>query len=574
MLNQIVSWLRLHFQWSVEIKHIGDISVIEQKIEALEDALRVAANYVKPIVTIDEFIPATFLPFAVPEDRAGVRFMSLQEIDEWLSASNNQSLATIITSRAHLLCEFSQQSPAVRTINADSIPAMLEPLTIDTTAPVFHIQTTAGWKRSIIARLFASERQAASSDAVLMYALRERIHEANERVKKVNEDLTRNVVEVADQQAKKAARASQIFATAKAAYEDACTAERSRFEMLLTNYRARTPGGIIAYFEMVYRLVSFLEIMPRSIKVGFDHEMGILIAEIQLPDLTKIDVHKTVTLKSGDALKSATKTETKTVLQKLHPLQLLKASQELANADTDRVITTIAINGWVNYLSKTTGHMKTAYAASVLASAEDFRGLVLKNIDPVAAFRQLKGRSAFVVDDVVPIHPQLVLDRNDPRFTEAREVLDGLGAENNLATMPWEDFEHLIRELFERLYANEGVEVKVTQASRDRGVDAVVFDPDPLRGGKTIIQAKRYVNTVDVSAVRDLYGTLMNEGAARGILVTTSTYGPDAYEFAEGKPLVLINGAGLISYLQEVGHHVRIDLIEARQLNRDIREQN
>ena len=50
----------------------------------------------------------------------------------------------------------------------------------------------------------------------------------------------------------------------------------------------------------------------------------------------------------------------------------------------------------------------------------------------------------------------------------------------------------------------------MTQASRDRGVDALVFDPDPVRGGKYVIQAKRYTTTVDVSAVRDLYGTVLN----------------------------------------------------------------
>ncbi len=62
-----------------------------------------------------------------------------------------------------------------------------------------------------------------------------------------------------------------------------------------------------------------------------------------------------------------------------------------------------------------------------------------------------------------------------------------------------------------------GVEVKVTRASRDRGVDAILFDPNPLRGGKYVLQAKRYTRTVDVSAVRDLYGTVMNEGANRGV---------------------------------------------------------
>ena len=82
--------------------------------------------------------------------------------------------------------------------------------------------------------------------------------------------------------------------------------------------------------------------------------------------------------------------------------------------------------------------------------------------------------------------------------------------------MDWEDFEHLIRELFEKEFSVNGGEVKVTQASRDGGVDAVAFDPDPIRGGKIVIQAKRYTNTVGVSAVRDLYGTVLNEGATKG----------------------------------------------------------
>jgi restriction system protein len=131
--------------------------------------------------------------------------------------------------------------------------------------------------------------------------------------------------------------------------------------------------------------------------------------------------------------------------------------------------------------------------------------------------------------------------------------------------MPWDDFEHLIRELFEKEFAHDGVEVRVTQASRDRGVDALLFDPDPVRGGKYVIQAKRYSMTVDVSAVRDLYGTLLNEGANRGILVTTSGYGPDAYDFAKDKPLTLIDGPRLLHMLQKHGYNFRVDLKEARR---------
>ena len=68
----------------------------------------------------------------------------------------------------------------------------------------------------------------------------------------------------------------------------------------------------------------------------------------------------------------------------------------------------------------------------------------------------------------------------------------------------------------------------------------------PIFGGKVVIQAKRYKSTVGVSAVRDLFGTVHNEGAAKGILVTTSGYGKASYQFAEGKPLELLDGTNLL----------------------------
>jgi hypothetical protein len=40
------------------------------------------------------------------------------------------------------------------------------------------------------------------------------------------------------------------------------------------------------------------------------------------------------------------------------------------------------------------------------------------------------------------------------------------------------------------------------------------------------------------SAVCDLFGTMHDEGASKGILVTTSGCGAAAHEFANGKPLV------------------------------------
>jgi hypothetical protein len=56
------------------------------------------------------------------------------------------------------------------------------------------------------------------------------------------------------------------------------------------------------------------------------------------------------------------------------------------------------------------------------------------------------------------------------------------------------------------------------------------------------------------------------DAANRGILVTTSDYGPDSYEFAKGKPLVLLNGANLLNLLGKHGHKAKIDLKEAKTI--------
>jgi restriction system protein len=178
----------------------------------------------------------------------------------------------------------------------------------------------------------------------------------------------------------------------------------------------------------------------------------------------------------------------------------------------------------------------------------------------------LKGVGSSKLHSLTPIAPILNISREDRRFISSYGVAGELDETCNLAAMDWEDFEHLIRELFEMEFSKSGGEVKVTRASRDHGVDAVAFDPDPIRGGKIVIQAKRYTNTVGVSAVRDLYGTVMNEGATKGILVTTADYGPDAYEFARGKPLTLLNGSNLLHLLEKHGHKAKIDLRAAKKI--------
>jgi restriction system protein len=142
----------------------------------------------------------------------------------------------------------------------------------------------------------------------------------------------------------------------------------------------------------------------------------------------------------------------------------------------------------------------------------------------------------------------------DPRFIEQSNILSDLEARPNLLDLNPYEFENLVANLFSQM----GLESKLTRSSKDGGVDCVAYDARPVLGGKVVIQAKRYKNAVGVSAVRDLYGTMQHEGANKGILVTTSGYGPDAFEFCKDKPIELIDGGNLLYLLEQVGVRARI----------------
>jgi len=291
-----------------------------------------------------------------------------------------------------------------------------------------------------------------------------------------------------------------------------------------------------------------------------------LIVEISLPDVVHSPPVKTVHLRSGPIKKPLKLAERREYLPKVHPSIMLRVAYELFRSDDDKTIRLLVLNGWIRYPHPNTGIETKSYTASLMVERSQIVSLNLKDLNPVAAFQTLKGKSAGRLIEIIPIEPSLNLDKTDSRFVAGKDVLEGLNADTNLAAMDWQDFEHLIRELFEKEFAGRGAEVKVTQASRDRGVDAIVFNPDPIHGGKYVIQAKCYTNTVDVSAVRDLCAVVRKEGASRGILVSTSTYGADAHAFANNEPVTLLDGAQLLGLLGKHGYNFKIDLHEARQL--------
>lgn len=355
------------------------------------------------------------------------------------------------------------------------------------------------------------------------------------------------------------------FQNAVELYINACQEEQSYFQRLSEGYKQGVKQYVVERLGFVLDRITLPRSVPHTWDIDFDEEQRIAVIDIGLPDVVHNASYKTVTLKSGSVKKPLNQTEKKELIPKVHPAILLRTAYEVFRNDISDGINLLVLNGWVSFDDPATGVNTKAYTASLMVERDQITGLNLTKIDPIVAFNNLHGKSAGKLVEIIPIEPMLSLNRRDPRFVNAREILSGLGTETNLAAMDWQDFEHLIRELFEKEFSGRGAEVKITQASRDRGVDAVIFDPDPIHGGKYVIQAKRYTNTVDVSAVRDLCAVVKKEGASRGILVTTSTYGADAYAFANNEPVTLLNGAELLGLLKKHGYAFRINLQEARR---------
>lgn len=338
-------------------------------------------------------------------------------------------------------------------------------------------------------------------------------------------------------------------------------------EELRVKYNNRRIESIIELCKWTLKLSSYQFNFNIDVKVDYKTENKILIVDYSLPNIDQIpNVKEVKYVKSRNCYENI-EVPQKDLLKLFDDTcysVTLRSIYELFSVDTLNTIDAICFNGWINSVNIATGKKQSTCIISIQVSRQDFIDIELNNVDVKACFKHFRGVGSSKLSGITAIQPIMQIRTDDKRFVAAQSV--EFDNSTNLAAMDWEDFEHLIREIFEKEFSSNGGEVKVTQASRDGGVDAIAFDPDPIRGGKIVIQAKRYTNTVGVSAVRDLFGTVMNEGANKGILVTTSDYGPDSYEFAKGKPLTLLNGSNLLYLLEKHGHKAKIDIQEARRI--------
>ena len=117
---------------------------------------------------------------------------------------------------------------------------------------------------------------------------------------------------------------------------------------------------------------------------------------------------------------------------------------------------------------------------------------------------------------------------------------------HTIRDLSWQELEYLVGEA----YSRQGYVAQPTgSASGDGGVDVVLTRGDEL----VLVQCKQWrTRRVGVKPIRELYGVMMSENAAKAILVTCGSFTGGARRFAEGKPLALVDGPELWELVRSV----------------------
>lgn len=323
---------------------------------------------------------------------------------------------------------------------------------------------------------------------------------------------------------------------------------------------AGAPDALATYLNLVLEAAAYPEGFAHEWRIAFVPDSAQLVIEFELPTpevVPTVKAYKYVKITDSVTSTARPLSHVRAQYAALVAQTALRVVHEMLQADRGTNIGSVVFNGMVRTIDPATGKAIHPCLLTLRTTRTRFEELDLARVDPAACLRHLGAQVSRSPAELAAVRPVLEFDMVDPRFVDSDDVMAGLDTRPNLLEMSPTEFEQLIHNLFTKM----GLETRLTRASRDGGVDCVAFDPRPIMGGKVVIQAKRYRHTVGVSAVRDLYGTLHNEGASKGILVTTSGYGQASQDFAANKPIELLDGSNLLYLLEKhAGIQARIEV--------------
>lgn len=284
---------------------------------------------------------------------------------------------------------------------------------------------------------------------------------------------------------------------------------------------------------ILYSSPNWPDDFPRDLQLAFDPDAWQLVVSWEMPGPTAvppIDRVRYVKSSQRDLEHQRTAAEVRDRYRSLLARCTLRVLHEIFQADPYGFVRSVVFNGLVTGPDPATGHVANRCVLTCTADRQTFASINLREVDPIRCVEGLRGTISPKADLLQPVRPI-----RTPDSVAGPVVGQSEDGDLNLTTMDPVEFEELVAQLFKAM----GFQVMTTARTGDGGIDVLATDFDPVRGGRMVIQVKRYSATVNPTAVRDLFGTVQHEGAIKGILVTTSGFGPGSREFAEDRKSVV-----------------------------------
>jgi restriction system protein len=173
---------------------------------------------------------------------------------------------------------------------------------------------------------------------------------------------------------------------------------------------------------------------------------------------------------------------------------------------------------------------RAAEIAGGLPLALSLLAALMRGRDPKEIARLLKGDVYDLAQGLSIPKKELITEIKPSIILTNETLMERLRRQpQSVFELPPRKFEELVAELLSDL----GYEVELTPITRDGGKDILAYMSTPHGRLLCLVEVKKYRQdrTVGVELVRQLYGTLIDANASSAMLVTSSSFSPDAQAF-------------------------------------------
>ncbi len=315
--------------------------------------------------------------------------------------------------------------------------------------------------------------------------------------------------------------------------------------------------AVADYFVQVLGSGRYPADFPTNVKVAYQPVEGRLMVDIDLPLLEAMPEEKAceyLTTRKRLKYQLLSQQERNRLYHEVIGQMALRTIRSVFAADRERRLHEAVCNGYVDTINTATGQQVHWCLISVEVTREVFDGLDLSRIKPLDCLSYLHAKVSRTPHQYHPVQPIIEYPWDDLPYADEIDAAIDLDTTQNLLDLDGFEFERLMVQLFSAIPAF--TEVKPTRSRGDGGIDLVAINTTEFIGGRVAIQAKRYAphRKVGVDTVREIIGSITERDFNKAIVITTSSFTPQAHQEATRLGVELYDAERLLWLLRQYLH--------------------